>query len=465
MPPNILLIVVDDLGWRDVGCYGSPFYETPSIDRLAREGTRFTDGYATAPVCSPTRASIMSGKYPANVGVTNWIGGAERGKVRPPEYLHGLPSDEVSLARALSDAGYDTWHLGKWHLGDEQHYPGEHGFDVNVAGCEWGAPQNGYFSPWNVPTMEDGPDGEYLTDRLGDEAVSLVREHADSDRPFFMNLNFYAVHTPIQAKEEHVEKYDRKRQSLGLDDVREFETGGYFPCEHKRDQRIERRLVQSDPAYAGMVQSVDENVGRVLEALSTAGELDDTLVVFTSDNGGLATAEGSPTCNSPLSEGKGWMYEGGTRVPFVVRWPGRTDDEICTEPVASHDIYPTLLEVAGISIPEDQVVDGRSLVPLLDGTPLDREAIYFHYPHYGNQGGTPYGAVRQGKWKLIEFYEDEHTELYDLSADVGETSDQSERRPDIAVALRTALADWRESVGAELPEPNPEFEPWGAERP
>lgn len=466
MPPNIVLIVVDDLGWRDVGCYGSPFYETPVVDRLARDGTRFTYGYAASPVCSPTRASIMSGKYPANVGVTNWIGGEERGRVLPPEYLHGLPSGEISLAQALSEAGYATWHLGKWHLGGEEHYPEEHGFDVNVGGCDWGSPGNGYFSPWNIPTLENGPDGEYLTDRLGDEAVALVEDHAAEDGPFFMNLNFYSVHTPIQGKDEHVAKYERKRRALGLDDVQEFERGGRFPCEHKKDEHIERRVIQSDPVYAGMVQSVDENVGKVVDALSAAGELEDTVVVFTSDNGGLATAEGSPTCNSPLSEGKGWMYEGGTRVPFIVRWPGMTDaDEICTEPVTSPDVYPTLLEAAGTDVPDGQSVDGVSLVPLLEGGDLDRESIYFHYPHYGNQGGTPYGAVRAGDWKLIEFYEDDHLELYNLRDDVGEENDLSDEKARFAADLREQLADWREAVGASTPEPNPDFEPWGAERP
>ncbi|MFB6136053.1 MAG: sulfatase [Halobacteriaceae archaeon] len=463
--PNVVFVHVDDLGWRDIGCYGSPFYETPNVDRLAREGTRFTDAYAAAPVCSPTRASVMSGQYPARVGVTDWIDPS--GSVHPcsgrlvdAPYVDHLPADQTSLAQVLSDAGYQTWHVGKWHLGGEEFWPGEHGFDENVAGCEMGSPYDGYFSPWNIPTLEDGPEGEYLTDRLTDEAVSLVEER-DEDAPFFLHLCFYTVHTPIQPKEREAGKYRQKREALGLDDVEEFEEGDFFPAEHKRDQRIRRRLVQSDPEYAAMVQHMDDAVGRVLDALEREGVEEETLVVFTSDNGGLATAEGSPTCNDPLSEGKGWMYEGGTRVPLIVRWPGVTEaDDVCREPVTSPDYYPTICDAAGADVPGDQTVDGESLRPLFEGGDLDRDAVFWHYPHYGNQGGTPGASVREGDWKLIWFFEDDHVELYDLRADVREEEDLSDDHPERAERLRRRIEEWQEDVAAELPRENPDFEPW-----
>ncbi|MFB6219555.1 MAG: sulfatase, partial [Halobacteriaceae archaeon] len=426
------------------------------------EEMRFTDAYAAAPVCSPTRAAIMSGRYPAAVGVTDWIDfwGAvhpARGKLIDAPYVDHLPAGETSLASALSAGGYATWHLGKWHLGGEQHWPEERGFDVNVGGCEWGAPDNGYFSPWGCPTLADGPEGEYLTDRLGREAAALIEDH--SGGPFFMNLDFYAVHTPIQAPEERVEGYEAKRRSLGLNDVQEFEIDGRFPAEHKRDERIRRRVVQSDPTYAAMVESVDRAVGRVIDALDRTGRLDETVIVVTSDNGGLATAEGSPTCNSPLSEGKGWMYEGGNRVPFIAWGPG-VESGVCEVPVTSPDVYPTVLDIAGVPVPDDQDVDGESLTGLFGGEDeLRRDAIYWHYPHYGNQGGTPAGAIRRGDWKLVEFFEG-GVELYDLAADVREQHDLSEHRPDLVADLKSDLAAWRESVGADLPEENPEFEPW-----
>jgi arylsulfatase A-like enzyme len=464
MPPNVLLVLVDDLGWRDLGCYGSSFYETPVLDRLAREGTRFTDAYAAAPVCSPTRAAVMSGKYPAHVGVTDWIdsGGTTHplhGRLIDAPYVDHLPAEETSLASALSAGGYATWHLGKWHLGGEAYWPEAHGFDVNVGGCDWGSPSNGYFSPWGIPTLEDGPEGEYLTDRLASEAVDLVTSH-DAERPFFMNLDFYSVHTPIQAPEADVERYETKRARLGLDQVQEFEVGERFPTEHKKDGRVKRRVVQSDPTYASMVERVDRAVGEVLDALERTGDLDDTVVLVTSDNGGLATAEGSPTCNRPLSEGKGWMYEGGNRVPFIAWGPG-VGASVCEVPVTSPDVYPTVLELAGVDRPDDQAVDGESLAGLFAGEDaLDRDAIYWHYPHYGNQGGTPASAVRRGDWKLVEFLEGDHVELYDLDADVREETDLSEHRPDLVADLRADLADWREDVGAQMPTENPDFEGW-----
>ena len=457
--PNILFILIDDMGWTDLGCCGSPFYETPHLDRLAQQGMRFTDAYAACPVCSPTRASILSGKYPATVGVTNFIGGNARGRLIDAPYVRQLPTQETSLAAALRDGGYATWHVGKWHLGDEPCWPEHHGFDVNVAGCEWGMPKHGYFSPWGNPRLADGPAGEYLTDRLTDEAIRLIRAHDAG--PFFLNLWYYAVHVPIQVKPDLIPKYQAKAASLGLDRRDPFEPGEPFPCEHKRDKRVIRRRFQSDPAYAAMVQNLDACIGRLLGTLDELGIADDTLVIFTSDNGGLATAEGSPTCNAPLAEGKGWMYEGGTREPLIVRWPGVTPrDSLCRVPVTSPDFYPTLLEAAGLDPRPAQHADGVSVAGLLGGGDrLDRDAIFWHYPHYGNQGGTPGCSVRCGDYKLIEFFEDRRVELYNLREDIGETRNLAPDQPDLARDLHARLRAWLAGVGAEIPQPNPDYHP------
>jgi len=478
--PNVVCILADDLGWRDLGSYGSPFYETPNLDALAREGAQFTDAYASCPVCSPTRASLMSGQYPARVGVTNYIGGSDRAKLREPEYTMHLPHDLTALPEALGEAGYETWHVGKWHLGDEDEnsMPTDHGFEENVGGCGWGMVSNGFFSPWGIPTLEDGPEGEYLTDRLTDEAIDLIESHArggetDDDAPFFLNMNYYSVHIPIEAKDETIRKYERKREALGLDDEEEIEVGERFPSEAQKDDRIKRRLVQSDPTYAAMVQHLDENVGRLLDALQREGIAEDTVVVFTSDNGGLATAEGSPTTNRPLAEGKGWMQEGGNRVPMLVRWPGVTDgndDRVLGTPVTTPDVYATALDAAGVELPEGQAVDGESLRPLLetgvgddtgsDEGSMERDAVFWHYPHYGNQGCTPAAAVRQGDWKLIDFFETDGVELYHLGEDVSEARDLSHHRPEKREDLYGRLQEWQDEVGAKFPEGNPDYEPW-----
>jgi arylsulfatase A-like enzyme len=493
--PNIVCIVADDLGWRDLGCYGSPFYETPNLDQLAREGARFTHAYASSPVCSPTRASVMTGNYPARVGVTDWIDfwgetHPARGKLIDAPYSDHLPHEETSLATALGDASYACCHVGKWHLGgaERNSLPEDRGFDVNAGGCEWGAPtgEGGYFRPWEIPTLDETPwdrnaeselpEGDksdnggcrdrerYLPDRLGGEAVSVVENRAADDRPFFLHYAPYLVHTPLQAPDELVDRYRRKRDALGLEDVQEVERDGRFPTEHKKDGRIERRLVHSDPTYAAMVEALDRNVGRVLDALERTGQAENTVVVFTSDNGGLATAEGSPTTNRPLSEGKGWMAEGGNRVPLIVRWPGVTDSDdtadVIDAPVVSPDVYATALDAAGVSVPDGQARDGESLRTAIEGESFDRDAVFWHYPHYGNQGGTPAAAVRSGDWKLIEFFEDGSVELYNLAEDVGEDSDLSDRRPAKADALREKLREWHREVDAQFPDENPAYEPW-----
>jgi len=456
--PNIVFILLDDLGWRDLSYYGSTFYETPHLDQLAADGLSFSDAYASCPVCSPTRASILTGKYPATVGVTQWIGGHAVGKLCDVPYFHHLPLQEISLATALREGGYQTWHVGKWHLGSALTWPEQHGFDVNIGGCQLGHPHSGYFSPWGIPTLKDGPEGEYLTDHLTDESIRLVRER-DPDKPFFLNLWHYAVHTPIQAPSELVEKYEDKARRMGLDQVQAIEEGDFFPVQHKRHLRIQHRRIQSDTVYAAMIENLDTNIGRLLSALREEGLEDETLVIFTSDNGGLATSESSPTCNAPLTEGKGWMYEGGTREPLIVRWPGRIQAGTrCTIPVTSPDFYPTLLEATGLPLRPEQHCDGVSLLPLLEGAGgLEREAIYWHYPHYSNQGGTPGCSVRAGEWKLIEFFEDGHLELYHLEDDLGEDHNLAEAQPEITHRLKALLDAWKDSVEAQIPKPNPNW--------
>jgi arylsulfatase A-like enzyme len=457
--PNFIMIMIDDMGWRDLGCYGSTFYETPNIDRLAARGVRFTDAYASCPVCSPSRASLHTGRYPARVGLTDFIGGHSRGKLISADYTRYLPLEEYSLARALGTAGYQTWHVGKWHLGSREYWPDRHGFDVNVGGCDWGHPKGGYFSPWDNPMLPDGPDGEYLTDRVTDEAIKLVKE--GGDRPFFLNMSYYSVHTPIEAKEPDIARFRKKAADLGLDAIEAFADGERFPCAHKREGHVVRRLLQSDPTYAAMIWSLDENIGRLLAAVAEAGKAEDTVVFFTSDNGGLATAEGSPTCNAPLSEGKGWMYEGGTREPLLVSWPGQTrPGGTCSVPVTTPDFYPTMLEMAGLDPIPEQHCDGLSLAPLLRGQDkLDREAIYWHYPHYGNQGGSPGCSLRAGDYKLLEFFEGNRLELYNLAEDIGEEKNLAEEQPDLAHDLHQMLVAWREDVSARLPTPNPDWKP------
>lgn len=454
--PNILFILIDDLGCRDLTCFGSTFYETPNLDRLSAQGVRFENAYAACPVCSPTRASIMSGKYPARVGVTQWIGGSAEGKLKDVPYLHYLPLEEKSVASALREGGYQTWHVGKWHLGDKAFYPEHHGFDVNIGGCHSGQPgKNGYFSPYNVP-VPPGPDGEYLTDRLTHEAIGLIRNRA-KDRPFFLHLSHYAVHTPLAAPKALIEKYEHKARAMHLDAVDPFVDGEPHPCLHKRKEPVRRRMIQSNVVYAAMVENLDWNIGRVLTALEEEGLRENTLVVFTSDNGGLSTSEGSPTCNLPYNEGKGWMYDGGVRVCQIARWPGVVQPRTrCFTPVTSTDFYPTFLEAAGLPLLPKQHCDGVSLMPLLRGRDqLEREAIFWHYPHYSNQGDAPAAAVVCGNWKLIEHFEDDRVELFDVAADPSEMQDVAAAEAPRAARMLALLKAWQREVEAKIPEANP----------
>jgi arylsulfatase A-like enzyme len=462
--PNIIFILIDDMGWRDLSCYGSTFYETPHIDRLAQQSMRFSDAYAACPVCSPTRASLLTGRYPARVGVTDWINHSKdthpcRGRLIDAPYVDHLPHSERSIAAALRAGGYQTWHVGKWHLGAEPYYPEHHGFDINLGGWQRGCPTS-YFAPWHIPNLPEQPDGTYLDDYLTDEAIRLLRDR-DPGRPFFLNLWYYLVHTPLQAKAELIDKYKRKARKLGLDAIDPFIDAGPHPAQHMQPRHIMRRIIQSDPVYAAMVDTLDANIGRLMHALEHAGIAEDTIVIFTSDNGGLATTEGSPTCNLPLAEGKGWIYEGGTRTPLMVRYPGVTQPgSTCDAPVTSPDFYPTLLEAAGLDPLPDQHADGISLMPLLRGErAIDREAIYWHYPHYGNQGCTPGASMRMGDYKLLEFFEDGRLELYNLRDDIGEAHDLAAAEPQRVAAMHAKLRAWQQRMNAQFPAINPDYQP------
>jgi len=452
--PNFVFILVDDLGWRDLGCFGSTFYETPNLDRLAGEGVRFTSAYAACPVCSPTRASIMTGKYPARLGTTDYFGAPQPGKVAhhwtknkpllPAPYLDHLPLEETTIAEALKEAGYATFFAGKWHLGGDGFLPEDQGFDINKGGYTFGGPPGGYFSPYKNPKLESGPPGEHLPARLAAETARFIREHRDG--PFLAYLSFYSVHVPLQAREDLKAKYEKKAAALGSKEP-------VWGREGERDLR----MTQNHPVYAGMVEAMDQAVGNVLDTLDELGIANHTIVIFMSDNGGLSTAEGHATSNLPLRAGKGWLYEGGIREPMIVKWPGvAKPGTVCDEPVISTDFYPTMLDMAGLPARPRQHLDGMSFVPLLKGGKAPkREALYWHYPHYGNQGGTPGAAIRVGDWKLIEFFEDRPPELYHLRDDLSEKHDLASKKTEKVRMLRAMLHRWQKDVGARFPTPNP----------
>jgi arylsulfatase A-like enzyme len=448
--PNFVFILADDFGWRDLGCYGSTFHETPNIDRLASQGMRFTDAYAACSVCSPTRASILTGKYPARLHLTDWLPGRvdkPDQKLKRPMILTQLPLEETTIAEALKEAGYTTGFIGKWHLGAKEYFPDKQGFDVNIAGCDKGHPPS-YFSPYKIPTLSDGPKGEYLTDRLTDEALKFIEE--SKEKPFLLYLSHYAVHNPQQAKSELIQKYKAKAAKLPPLAGPEFLPEG----------RNQARQVQNQPIYAAMVQSLDESVGRILDQLMKLGLDKNTVVIFTSDNGGLSTYEGAPTSNVPLRAGKGWPYEGGVREPLLVKWPGKTKPgSVSHEPIVSTDYYPTLLEMAGLPARPKQHVDGKSFVSLLKGEKMLERSFFWHYPHYSNQGGGPCGTVRQGDWKLIEWYEDMRVELFNLREDLSEKKNLATSRPEKVAALREQLHAWRTKLDAAMPTPNPDYRP------
>lgn len=444
--PNIVLILADDLGWADLACYGSDLHETPNLDHLSKQGVSFNQAYSASPVCTPTRVSILTGKHPARLHMTIWRESAlNRGKKKllEPVCLDSLPTEETTVAELLKEAGYYNVHIGKWHVGDATGYPQAHGFHCNIGGTLWGAPEtfwypyNGdsYFREWRyVPDLEPGAEGDYLTDTLTNKAIEVMEERAATEQPFFINLWYHSVHTPIEGKPELVEHYTNK---------------------------ITENHIQRNPHYAAMVHSLDENVGRVLKKIDELGIADNTLVIFSSDNGGFIkngklNPEYQVANNTPLRSGKGSTYEGGIRVPLIVRGPGVATDKQSDTPVISSDLFPTLLDAASISERPDGPTDGLSLASIFENPneTLDRDSLYFHYPHYYHTT-TPVTALRKGDWKLLEYYEDNRIELYNLNEDLGETSNLAASRPDLAAQLQAELHEWRSQIGALHPEPNP----------
>lgn len=438
-PPNVVVILADDLGWTDLGCYGSDLHETPHLDRLARDGVRFTQAYSACTVCSPTRAALLTGKSPARLHLTDWIPGLvpDNPKLLPPDWTKFLPASETTLADLFRAKGYATASVGKWHLGGEAYYPERHGFDRNIAGTDKAQPPS-YLAPWKIPTLvPDGRAGEHLTDRLADEAVRYVE--ANKGRPFFLYLPHFAVHTPIQGRPDLVAKYRAKVKA---------NPGG----------------THANPGYAALVEGLDAGVGKVRAKVAELGLADRTVFVFASDNGGRVPT----TSNKPLRYGKASAYEGGVRVPLIVRWPGVTKPGTVSDvPTITMDLFPTLAEAAGLAAPAPGAApagcDGVSLVPVLRGTGgVSRTELFWHYPHHQHYqlgGTTPYGAVRSGDLKLVEFFNDMRAELYDVKADVGERHDLAGERPDAARALRARLHAWRKEVGAQMPVPNPRYDP------
>jgi len=437
--PNVIFVLIDDLGWTDFGCFGSDLYQTPQLDRLAADGMKFTAAYSACTVCSPTRAAFLTGKYPARLHVTDWIPGQmpANPKMLVPDWTKYLPHEEVTIAERLKDAGYATASIGKWHLGDEAYFPQTHGFDINIGGTHrpeppsFNSPYRSEKVPEGIPTIPDGPPGEHLTDRLAEEAVKFIT--ASKDKPFFLYLPQFAVHLPIQGRPDLVKKY----------------------------QAIKRAgLRHQNAGYAAMVESVDMSIGRIRQALVDLKIADRTILIVTSDNGGRIPT----TSNAPLRAGKGSAYEGGVRVPLIVHWPGVTrPGSVSDVPVMTIDFFPTIVEMTGT--PPDPMArpDGVSLVPLLKQTgSLERRALFWHYPHhqhYQQEGAMPYSAMREGKWRLIEFFDDGASELYDLEADVGERQNLASTYPDLAARMRERLATWRTDVGAQLPTPNPNYNP------
>lgn len=448
--PNILILLVDDLGWRDFGPYGQDLAETPNIDAFAKQSVRFTAAYSAGPVCSPTRAALLTGKYPARVNINDWIPGTDfpKAKTLPPPDLDQLPLEQVTLAEALRGAGYSTFHVGKWHLGGAGFLPQDQGFDVNIMGSHIGHPASHFFPYGNsldskpsashavpLPTLERR-ENEYLADRQADEAITLLRNAASQERPFFMHLSFYAIHAPWEAPAALIEKYQaRARQRPG-------------------GEKIPRVQIVA----AAMIEATDRAIGRVLDELRASGKDANTVVFLTSDNGGLGPASD----NRPLRGQKRSLWEGGIRVPLMVRWPGlSTPGSLVSEPVITQDLFATACDAAGVPVGAEVKEDARALTPLLSGraATLGREAIFWHFPQNETDTVGPRGAVRRGGWKLIEEYESGELLLFDLDADPSETTNVAAKFPDIASQLAQLLHAWRGRVGAKMPTPNPQANP------
>ena len=453
--PNIVFILADDLGYTDLSCMGSKYYETPNIDQIAKSGMIFTNGYAACQVCSPSRASILTGKFPVNHGITNWIGEksgeawrtqGRHSKLLPAEYDHSLNKDFITLPEALKENGYKTFFAGKWHLGDKGSWPEDHGFDINMGGWEAGSPKGGYFSPYENPNLTNGPTGENLEMRLASETVKFMK--ANKNSPFLAYLSFYAVHGPIQTTQEKWNKYRDKADKMGI-----AENG--FAME----RRLPIRQHQDNPVYAGLVESMDDAVGLVLNALKELGLDKNTIVIFTGDNGGVASGDAYSTNNAPLRGGKGYQWEGGIREPYFISVPWlKSSGKKCEFPVSGTDFYPTILDLAGVPLKPDQHQDGVSLMPLLKGEKIQERALIWHYPHYGNQGGDPSSILRKGDWKLIHYWEDGHDELYNLKTDLSEKTDLSSTQQTKTSELRRQLDEFLKNAGAKIPVSDPQYD-------
>jgi arylsulfatase A-like enzyme len=455
--PNVVFILVDDYGYTDCSVLGSKYYETPNVDRIANEGMIFTDGYATCQVCSPSRASIMSGKFPARHGITDWIGAASgeawsklnrATQLLPPDYAHALALEYTTLPEAMKEAGYTTFFAGKWHLGAKGSWPEDHGFDLNKGGWDVGSPKGGYFSPFENPNLEDGANGENLSMRLAKETVEFIKNNKDT--AFFAYLSFYAVHGPIQSTKEKWGKYRDKAEAMGIAESG-FEMGHFLPI----------RQTQDNPVYAGLVEAMDDAVGVVLDALEEMGLDDNTIVIFTGDNGGVAAGDAYATCNLPLRAGKGYQFEGGIREPYFIKVPGLGNGKTCSTPVSGTDFYPTILDLVGAKLKPSEHNDGVSLLPLLKGETIAERPLVWHYPHYGNQGGEPSSIIREGDWKLIHYYEDGHEELYNLKSDLEETTDFASANGERVKKMSIKLFAMLNEMGASFPTKDPS---WTAER-
>jgi arylsulfatase A-like enzyme len=452
--PNVLVILVDDLGLKDLSCTGSKFYETPNVDRIANEGTVFTQGYACSAVCSPSRASIMTGQFTARHGITDWIG-AKSGedwrtenrsdKILPANYKHDLSKEDMVLPEVMKANGYKTFFAGKWHLGDKGSYPEDHGFEINKGGWEVGSPKGGYFSPWENPSLPNIKNGENLSMRLAKETSAFMEQQKDA--PFFAYLSFYAVHGPIQTSEEKWKKYRNKAEKNGL------AKSGYV-----MEKDLPIRQVQDNPVYGGLVEDMDDAVGEVLNTLKRLKLDENTIVIFTSDNGGVASGDAFSTSNLPLRGGKGYQWEGGIREPYFVKIPWlKNSVRNIDYPVTGADFFPTILDYANIPLMPKQHADGESLKPLFEGKNLKDRALYWHYPHYGNQGGQPNSTIRDKDLKLIHYWEDGHDELYDLSKDPYEQHDLASKKAKETQVLNAKLMAWLKSVNANLPVQDKEF--------
>ncbi|MBS33461.1 MAG: arylsulfatase [Verrucomicrobiales bacterium] len=449
---NFLFFLVDDMGWADIGANGSTFHETPHIDRLASSGMRFTQGYAAGSVCSPTRASIMTGKHPVRVDITDWIPGQPNRPTNPllhPEDRHSLPLEEVTIAEVLKENGYQTFFAGKWHLGSEGQWPTDQGFDINIGGHHRGSPPGGYYAPWTNPALKAKHKGEYLTERLTEESAKFL-ESRDQSKPFLLYLSYYNIHTPIQPYRKRIDHFKAKAEKTFT---------GPTPTQPDHDGKT--RMRQDNPALASMVAAVDDSVGVLLDKLEELKLDDNTVVIFFSDNGGLSTlGRIGPGCNLPLRAGKGWLYEGGIREPTLIRAPGVTQPgTVSHKPMISMDFFPTMLDLANLPLQPKLHPDGQSLLPQLKGNDAGSRTLHWHYPHYHGSAWKPGASIRDGDWKLIEFYHYNNFELYNLANDPGEQTNLAKHNPKKAAELRSKLSAWQKKMEAKMPEPNPDYKP------